>query len=165
MTPTAQQIDALIATNQLGRALRGELCVFTTPAEINDDMRPTDHDELLSKGIYPLVPLHGPGVIINSVEEALVAICHDALGVFCAHQCYYIEIIREHGRQSPIAIDRERLPKLLAQAFLQQTPGLHQLELRGGDVLVDRSYKVVLSGMRILARDHGIDWGITLPTI
>ena len=163
MNPTAQQIYDLIITNQLGKALRGELCVFVTPAEINDDMRPTDHAELLEKGIYPLVAQYGADFVRNKLEEALSAICVDALGVFCAHQCFYIEIVYERDSRSPLAIDRVRLPKILAQAFLKEVPALHRLEVRNGDVLVDRSYKVILSGMRILVREDSINWGITPP--
>lgn len=162
MTPTPEQIYALIITKQLGKALRGELCVFVTPEEINDDMRPTDHAELLAKGLYPLVAQYGADFVRAELEHALGAICVDALGVFCAHQCYYIQIVNEREFNSPIAIDRVQLPKALGQAFLREVPALHRLEVRKGDVLVDRSYKVVLSGMRILAREDGIDWGISL---
>lgn len=163
MNPTPQEIYNLIVTKQLGKVLRGELCVFVTPEDINDDMRPTDHAELLAKGLYPLVTAYGADFVRKELEEALPAICTDALGVFCAHQCYYIQIVNEREKTSPIAIDRVRMPTLLGQAFLREVPGLHRLEVRKGDLLVDRSYKVVLSGMRILARDDGIDWGVTIP--
>lgn len=163
MTPTPQELYNLILNNQLGKALRGEACVFVTPEVINDDMRPTDHAELLAKGIYPLVAQYGADVIRPKLEEALAAICFDALGVFCAHQCYYIEIVNEREGKSPLAIDRQRLPTILGHAFLREAPGLHLLELRKGDLLVHRSYRVVLSGMRILAREDRIDWGVALP--
>lgn len=163
MTPTPQDIAGLIAAHRLGAALRGEVFVYTTPEAINDDMRPTDHAELLEKGLYPNVPLLGVDVVTDSLNEALAAICTDALGVFCAHQCFYIEIVKEQSNKSPLAIDRVNLPKILAQAFVRHGAALHQLEVRPGDVKLDRSYRVTLSGMRILGRDHGIDWGMVLP--
>ncbi len=163
MNPTSKEIFNLIAANQLGRALRGEVCVFKTPSHINDDMRPTDHSELLEKGIYPLIQQHSVELIGLSLEEAIKTICFDALGVFCAHQCFYIEIIKEHSNKSPLFLDLENLPKILANAFLRESSSLHGLEITKGDLAIDRSYRLVLSGMRILVRDYGIDWGVLLP--
>ncbi len=162
MNPTSEEIFNLITANQLGSALRGEVCVFTTLSHINDDMRPTDFCELLEKGIYPLVQQYGVNFIQSSLEDAIKAICFDALGVFCAYKCFYVEIISEHAKDSPMFLDRENLPKFLATAFLSASSSLHELEIRKGDLVLDRSYKVVLSGMRILERDYGIDWGISL---
>ena len=164
MTPTSHDIDDLISNNRLGLALRGELCVFTTPEAINDDMRPTDHAELLCKGLYPLAAAYGADRIGGKLEEALAAICIDALGVYCAHQCFYIQIMNERTSTSPFAIDRVRLPRILGQAFLNEVPALHRLEMRTGDMQADRSYRVVLAGMQMLARD-GIDWGCVLPAL
>lgn len=163
MNPTSGDVLDLIKRQQLASILRGDLCVFSTPANINDDMRPTDHDELLVRGIYPLTQQCGVNFIVAKLEEALRQICTDALGVFCAHQCFYIELIKEDANESPISISREDLAKFLAKCFLRESGALHSLEIRPGDVQYDRSYKVTLAGMRILERDHGVDWGITLP--
>ena len=107
--------------------------------------------------------LLGAGVVTDRLNAALAAICDDGLGAFCAHQCFFIEIVKEHSGKSPLSIDRAGLPKILARAFMQHAAALHLLELRPGDLLVDRSYRVTLSGMRILHRDYGIDWGLTVP--
>lgn len=147
----------------MAQILRGEKCVFVTPEHINDNMRPTDHAELLSKGLYPLTAEYGTDFIRTALEEALSAICVDALGVFCAHQCFYIQIVNERALASPIAVDRVCLAKALGESFLQQAVALHTLEVRNGDLATDRCYKVVHSGMRILAREDGIDWGIKIP--
>jgi hypothetical protein len=165
MNPTSKEIFNLILSNQLGDALRGDVCVFSTPSHINDDMQPTDHNELLDRCIYPLVQQHGVDFIRSSLECAIKDICSDALGVFCAHQCFYIEIIKEHAKESPIFLERENLPKILAKSFLNESVALHNLEIRKGDLANDRSYKVILSGMRILERDYGIDWGISLQKL
>lgn len=165
MNPTPNDILDLIVNNELALALRGDTCVFITPEEINDDMRPTDHAEFLVNGYYPLAQQLGADVLKKTLENALTAICVDAVGVYCAHQCFYIQINKEQWKKSPFAIDRDNLPKSLALAFLTQTPGLHQLEIEPGDVQDDAAYKLTLVGMRQLERDHGIDWGITLPTL
>lgn len=163
MTPTSEAISGLLFTDGLHKVLRGELCVFVTPESINDSMLPTDHAELLDKGLYPLLDQYGADVIGSRLEHALAAICSDALGVFCAHQCFYIQIVNERAGRAPLAIDRAHLPRILGQAFLRHAPALHRLALREGDVQADRSYRLVMSGMRILAREDGIDWGVALP--
>jgi hypothetical protein len=163
MNPTAGNVLDLINSGLLASVIRGDLCVFSTPASINDDMRPTDHEELLEHGIYPLIQQCGVNFIIMRLEEALRQSCTDALGVFCAHQCFYIELVKEDANDSPISISRDDLAKFLARVFLRESTALHSLEVRAGDALNDRSYKVTLAGMRILERDHGVDWGLTLP--
>lgn len=165
MNPTEQDVLRAIKSGMLAKVLRGEECVFVTPPSINDDMRPTDHDELLTRGLYPLVTRHGIAYIQTELERALREICNDALGVFCAHQCFYIEMVKEKEGNSPLSLNRDSLPKYLASSFVRQSSSLHVLEVRPGDLANDRSYKVTVSGMRILARDHGVDWGIALPTI
>jgi|GEM_PF-3590053 len=165
MSQAEQDVLNAIRSKSLTKVLRGEQCVFVTPANINDDMRPTDHDELLERGLYPLAQTYGVNRIQAELEQALRDICTDALGVFCAHQCFYIEMVKEREGASPLSLDRELLPKFLASAFLQQASALHSLELRPGDVVKDRSYKVTVSGMRILARDYGVDWGIAIPAL
>ncbi len=163
MNPSPEDVFKLISSQYLGKVLRGEECVFLTPADINDDMRPTDHDELLERAIYPLAQQHGMDKIQGELENAIQEICFDALGVFCAIQCFYIQIVREDAQASPLKIDRKNLPKFLAASFLKESDALHSLEVKKGDLSNDRSYKVTLSGMRILARDHGINWGVVLP--
>lgn len=163
MNPTPADVLDLIHSGRLAGVIRGDLCVFSTPANINDDMRPTDHEELLERGIYPLIQQCGVNFIIRKLEEALRQSCTDALGVFCAHQCFYIELIKEDANSSPISISRDELANFLAECFLRESTALHSLEVRPGNDRNDRSYKVTLAGMRILKRDHGVDWGLTLP--
>lgn len=165
MTPLQHEIHKLMIANRLGEVLRGELCLFVTPENVNDSMLPTDHVQLLDEALYPLAAQFGAALVGQRLEAALAAVCVDALGVFCAHQCYYIQIVNEREGKSPFSIDRVHLPRLLGQAVLQQATALHQLELHEGDVRVDRSYRVVLSGMRMLARDDHINWGIPLTAL
>jgi hypothetical protein len=89
---------------------------------------------------------------------------HDSLGVFCAHQCFYVQVVNEHQGISPFVMEKSSLPKALAAAFNTHASALHSLEVMPGDLANDRSYKVTLAGMRILARDYQIDWGMELPT-
>lgn len=152
-----------IKSGNLARVLRGEECVFVTPSDVNDDMRPTDHAELLEFGLYPLARDIGADVVRGELERGLRAICSDALGVYCAHQCFYIELVYEKEGRSPLALDRGDLPKFLAESFVREGASLSSLELMPGDALSHRPYRVTLSGMRILARDYGIDWGVELP--
>jgi len=163
MTPNPEEIYKIMASGQLGAALRGELLVFSTPPHINDDMRPSDHVELLKEGIYPLVQQYGKDFVSSNLENSIANICFDALGIFCAHRCFYIQMNNEKEGISPLSLERYKLPKILAKYFLEKSDALHNLVIRDGDLEIDRSYKVTLSGMRILEKDFGIDWGILLP--
>jgi hypothetical protein len=163
MNPSESDVLRSIKLGLLAEVLRGEKYVFGTPAHINDDMRPTDHAELLERGLYPVTRILGASHVQTELEVALRNICRDALGVYCAHQCFYIQILHEAGNISPFLIDRQSLPKYLADRFMKESSALHSLEVRPGDLANDGAYKVTLSGMRILKRDHGIEWGIILP--
>jgi hypothetical protein len=101
--------------------------------------------------------------VIRALHQVLIAACHDSLGVFCAHQCFYVQVVNEHQGISPFVMEKSSLPKALAAAFNTHASALHALEVRPGDLANDRSYKVTLAGMCILARDHQIDWGMELP--
>ena len=165
MNPTPDDLMDAIVNHEFTKVLRGELYVYTTPAEINDDMRPTDHDELLEKGLYPLVAPMGLDVVTAELNAALASICTDAVGVFSAHQCFYLEILREDENHSPLRIDRIGLPKVLAQRFVQLTAAVHQLEVKPGDLKLDRPYRLIRAQMQILHDDHGIDFGIDVATL
>lgn len=165
MTPSSEDVFILLSSNQLGRVLRGEVCVFPTPAHINDDMRPTDHDELLSCAIYPLAQQYGVDLIRRELERAIQDISIDAMGLFCAIQCFYIQIVREDSLAAAFRIDRKNLPRYLGNCFIREANNLHYLEVRPGDAAADRPYRITLSRMRILNRDHGIDWGIIIPKL
>ena len=142
--------------------VRGEVCVFSTPSHINDDMRPTDHAELLETALYPLALAHGVSHIQAKLELALREACTDARGVFCAHQCFYIELVNERAGTSPFSLDRATLPRHLASCFQHFSSELRSLAFTPSDTVTSRPYKVMLAGIRILARDHGVAWGIEL---
>ncbi|WP_164462527.1 MULTISPECIES: hypothetical protein [Burkholderia] len=165
MNPTESDVLTAIKGGRLASVLCGEACVFRTPPEINDDMRPTDHAEFLERALYPLSRTEGVDLVQRELEHALQATCNDPLGVFCAIQCFYMALMDEQSGSSPLHLSRDWLPKLLASAFLKESAGLHALALRPNDHLYDRSYRVTLSRMHILAKDCSIDWGVALPPL
>lgn len=128
-------------------------------------MRPTDHAELLEFGLYPIARELGASFIQGELENGLRAICVDALGVFCAHQCFYVGLVHEKAGRSPLLLDRDSLPKHLATSFLREASGLHSLEFLPGDLANDRPYRITLAVMRILARDYDVEWGVALPPL
>ncbi|MGN6528846.1 MAG: hypothetical protein ACTHL8_20830 [Burkholderiaceae bacterium] len=157
MNPTPAQVLDHVKAGRLARLLRGELAVFTTPAEINADMRPTDHAQLLEAGLYPLVPTPlRPEVLSNLLQQALLDIAVDARGVFCAVQCFYLEVVDEDGGRSPLRLDRDALFASLYAAFLAHEQGLHALAFRPRDLVLDRCHKLTAAAFRVLARDHGL---------
>lgn len=163
--PSESRILAAIKAGTLPKVLRGEECVFTTPSSVNGDMRPTDHAELLEFGLYPIARELGASFIQGELEKGLRAICVDALGVFCAHQCFYVELVNEKAGLLPLRLDRGTLPKYLAISFLREASGLHSLDFLPGDLANDRPYRITLAVMRILARDYDVEWGVALPPL
>ena len=59
---------------------------------------PTDA-QLLEVCLYPLAASTSAEETSGLLQRALLEIAHDALGVFCAVQCFYIEILAEDARQ------------------------------------------------------------------
>jgi len=126
-------------------------------------MLPTDHAELLERSIYPLAAALGAPRVASELERAIAEACRDALGVYCAHQCFYIQLVNEREGRSPLKLDRAALPRILGAAFAREEESLRSVTLRPGDLAAQRSYRVTVSGMRILSRDYGIDWGVAIP--
>jgi hypothetical protein len=110
-------VKNLIISGRLYKAIRGEEFVFTTPPMINAEMQPTDHNELLSKGIYPLCNEMRADLVLQALESGLRDSATDAIGVYCSIQCYYIQIISENAGESPFKIDRVMLPLFLGEKF------------------------------------------------
>jgi hypothetical protein len=81
----------LVTSGQLYKTIRGEEFSFKTPPQINAEIQPTDHNELLSKAIYPLCGNMGVEYVMSALENGLRDVCSDAIGVYCAVQCYYIQ--------------------------------------------------------------------------
>jgi hypothetical protein len=163
MNPTVDVIFEKICSGRLVHILRGEEDVFSTPSNINADMRPTDHNMMLELAMYPLAAIHGAGYIQRELEKAVRELLVDARGLYCAVQLYYVEILGEDANASPLRFDRRELPKLLLDCFFKQSKTLHELEIEEGDLMLDRPYRLTLSRLRILGRDHRIDWGVALP--
>lgn len=158
-----EDIYNLAIKGELGKVLRGELFPIATPIDINSEMRPTDHDQLLIKYIYPLIREHG--VYFKSIfEHELVKVANEnSLGLFCAIQCFYVHVINEKNKETDVFIAIDSISKDLGNSFLLNGDYLHSLEIDKGDLLYDKSYKLTVSGMRILERDYGVDWGIKIP--
>lgn len=141
--------------NNLTAAIRGEFFPIRTPSHINDDMWPTDHVILIEEHIYPLCGFVGADVVKANFEAALEQCSIDPLGLYCAHTCLYIQILNETNQKAAFKVDREALPKLLAARLKQMEPELkiwsNPQYKNPGDAL-----RVIVSGMRILERDHGV---------
>lgn len=117
MNPSAEEVYEAIKVNKMNDVSLGKECRFITPPMINDDMQPTDHEQLLTCAIYPLAKKYGELKIQKILEESLKEIAIDALGLFCAIQCFYIQIIKERSKKSEFSIDRLHLTKSLGESF------------------------------------------------
>lgn len=99
MNPSAEEVYEAIKVNKMNDVLLGKECRFITPSMIND-MQPTAYEQLLTCAIYPLAKKYGELKIQKILEESLKEIAIDALGLFCAIQCFYIQIIKERSKKS-----------------------------------------------------------------
>ena len=151
-------IKSLIASGRLYRAIRGEEFSFKTPPEINAEMQPTDHNELLSKAIYPLCNEMGVGCVLRALENGLRAAASDAIGVYCAIQCYYIQVISEGAGESPFKIDRTDLPLFLGEQFRKQEREFSSVKLNNYDP-PDAPLRLTSAAINSLHRNAGINFG------
>ncbi|QDQ25173.1 hypothetical protein FNU76_01700 [Chitinimonas arctica] len=150
-----EELKNFIIDGRLSRVIRGEEFIFKTSFETNAKMQPTDHNEFLAKGIYPLCNELGNDNIRHCLETGLMDAASDALGVYCAVQCYYIQIISEREKESPFNIDRLVLPRFLGEQFKKYEKELLFVRLNNYDP-PDAPLRLTSAAMNALQRDAGI---------
>jgi len=155
MTPTVDEIYQLIKSHHLFKVIRGEASVFRTPAYINADLLPTDHNELLVKAIYPIAEKYNVKFAERELDLALRVAASDALGVFCAIQCYYMQVVNEDDGLSNIRLNRVELPQYLTARYFAFVDDLKRLNLSGNDA-PDYAQKSALSYLSILVEHHRV---------
>jgi hypothetical protein len=153
-------IETYIKNRSLTKVIRGEECIYTTPAEINAERKPTDHNVLLEKGIYPLIGRFSVKELEDALEKALKDSCIDALGTFCAIQLFYSEIVNEEF-DSPLKINEKKLPLILGKAFSTYENGLKNHDLFGKNSL-GKVWELAATYIMILNRDYNIDFGLKI---
>ena len=151
-------IKNLIVSGRLYKAIRGEEFVFNTPSEINMDMQPTDHNELLAKAIYPLCSELGVDNVLHALESGLRDAASDAVGVYCAIQCYYVQIISERAKESPFNIDRSNLPLFLGKQFNNLEDEFSLIRLNNYDP-PDAPLRLTSAAISSLQWNVGINFG------
>jgi hypothetical protein len=155
MTPTVDEIYQHIKSHSLFKVIRGEEGVFRTPSYINADLLPTDHNELLIKAIYPIAEKYNVKFAERELDLALRVAASDALGVFCALQCYYMQVVNEDDELSNIRLNRVELPQYLTTRYFAFVDDLKRLNLSGSDA-PDYAQKSALSYLTILVEQHGV---------
>ncbi len=154
-TPTVEEIYQQIKSHNLFKVIRGEQGVFRTPAYINADLLPTDHNELLIKAIYPIAEKYNVRFAERELELALRVAASDALGVFCSIQCYYMQVVNEQDGISNIRLERVDLPRYLMARYLALVDDLKGLDLSGNDA-PHYAQKSALSYLTILVKEYGV---------
>jgi len=156
--PTVEEIYHHVKSHNLFRVIRGELGVFRTPANINADLLPTDHNELLIKALYPIAEKYNARFMERELDLALRVAARDALGVYCAIQCYYMQIVNEDEGVSNIRLSRTDLPRLLTARYFFVLNDLKNLNLSGND-MPDFAQRSALSYLTILSKQYGVQVG------
>ena len=52
-------------------------------------------------------------------EKELLNITYDALGLYCAIQCFYIQVLNEDDKKSPFTLNRNSLSEKLGEIFIE----------------------------------------------
>lgn len=156
--PVIDGIKDLVISGGLYRAIRGEVFILKTPPEINSEMQPTDHSELLKMGVYLLCNELGVDNVLHALECGLRRAASDAIGVFCAIQCYYVQIISEMHKQSLFRVDRVDLPQFLGLQFRKYEKDFIEIRLNSYDPL-NAALLLTLAAIGTLRRNFGIDFG------
>jgi hypothetical protein len=141
--------------SELVRLIRGESRVFHSAPGANGEMCPTDHYEMLKSCVYTANSTNDSTSVGPHLECALVSACSDALGVFCAIQCYYSQVVAERYGESPFEIDRERLPGILAARFSEFGKCLSNLKLADSDP-EGAAYRLASGMLDLLRQQEGI---------
>lgn len=155
MASIVDEIYEQIKGHNLFEIIRGERNVFRTPAYINADLLPTDHNELLVKAIYPIAEKYNAKFVERELDLALRVAASDALGIFCAIQCYYMQVVNEDDGLSNIRLNRVELPQYLTARYFAFVDDLKRLNLSGNDA-PDYAQKSALSYLTILVEHHGV---------
>ena len=150
-------IKNLIDSGRLYKAIRGEEFSFQTPSKINAELQPTDHNELLSKAIYPLCGNLGVEDVLRALERGLRDAASDALGVYCAVQCYYLQVVSEKYGESPFKIDRINLPLFLGKQFRKHKGDFWAVKLNTYDP-PDAPFRLTSSAIALLHENEGINF-------
>jgi hypothetical protein len=149
------EIKDLANSGRLHKVIRGEEFSFKTPREINAEMQPTDHNEFLSNAIYPLCADIGVDYILRALENGLKDAASDAIGVYCAVQCYYIQVISENFGESHFKIGRVNLPLFLGKQFRKHECGFLVVKLNNYDP-PDAPLRLTLAAIGALQTNEGI---------
>jgi hypothetical protein len=153
-----KNIEHYIKNDELYAVIRGDACVYHTPPEVNAQRLPTDHCVMLEKGIYLAEKNISLDYLTTILEAGIKASCSDALGYFCAVQCFYSQVVNEEFG-CPITIDKKELPIYLGnQLFVFQT-ALKSHTLFGKDK-IGMVWEYTQTYIKILQRDYNIDFGI-----
>ena len=91
----------------------------------------------------------------RELDLALRVAARDALGVYCAIQCYYMQIVNEDHGLSNIRLSRTDLPQLLAARYFALLDDLKKLKLSGNDA-PNFAQRSTLSYLSILAKQYGV---------
>lgn len=156
MTPTVDKIYEQIKAHDLSKVIRGELSIFRTPAYIKANLLPTDYNELLIKAIYPIAEKYNVKFVERELDLALRVAASDALGVFCAIQCYYMQVVNEDDGLSNIRLSRADLPRYLTACYFALVDDLKRLDLSGNDTPA-YAQKSALSYLTILIEHHCVE--------
>lgn len=156
MKPTKEDIYREIKAHKLFQVIRGEICVFRTPPDINALLLPTDHDQMLIQGIYPLAEQYSPVFLQRELEAALRVAATDALGVFCAIRCYFMQILNEDNGTANIRLDRVGLAQFLTARYFAVLQELEDLVLEEQPDRPGYAQRMALSYLNTLQAKHGV---------
>jgi hypothetical protein len=154
--PTKSDIYSQIKAGELFRVIRGESCVFRTPPEINAELLPTDHYQLLVQALYPLAEQYSPEFIQRELELGIRMTASDALGVFCAIRCYFMQISNEDNGRSNILLDRVRLAQFLTARYFSVLNDLKTLVMEEQPNDPAYARQLALQYLIILRDKHGV---------
>ncbi|WP_028103961.1 hypothetical protein [Pseudoduganella violaceinigra] len=158
--PSKEDVYEQIKGHAFFRLIRGEQCVFGTPPGEEAPLLPTDHHELLVHAVYPLVEQHSATFMQQSLDLALRAAASDALGVFCAIRCYFMQIRNEDNGAANLELDRAGLPQYLASRYFAVLEELKSLVMEEQPDRAEYAQRVALSYLRILQARHGVQLAI-----
>lgn len=153
---TKEDVYQQMKAHRLSQVIRGEICAFRTPPDVNAELLPTDHFQLLVQALYPLSIEVGSTYVQRELDLALRVAATDALGVFCAIRCYFMQIMNEDDGKACFSLDRISLPQFLTSRYFALAEDLKSLVMAEQSDVPGYGQRMALRYLTTLREKHHV---------
>lgn len=120
MTDIFNMLIEALNRNEFEYALKGEReYALPTPYMCPVSELPTDWSKLLEEGIYKIYKLEPSYKIDQILEDSLLRIAKDVIGIYSSLNIFWIQLMKEEYKVSPFVLRKERIIELLSKKIVE----------------------------------------------